>query len=185
MNSLSSQPGSCILWLDMEMTGLNPTFDRILEVAVVATSIDLRVVVPGPSVVISQSEEVLQQMNSWCKQQHVASGLLEQVAQSSSSESEAEQKIISFLIEQQVEKPLLGGNTIYQDRLFIRQYMPQLLERLHYRQIDVSSVKELVSAWYVDDPCSVFPKKKGHRALDDVLESINELRYYRKFFFVQ
>lgn len=172
-----------LLWIDMEMTGLSAESDAILEIAVVASDECMECFVEGPHLVIHQPAEVLDRMGQWCYEQHTATGLLDEVAVSSINVSRATQLVRSFVIDFCEEKPLLCGNTIYQDRLFLKAYMPQVDELLHYRQIDVSSVKELVKAWYPDKPVT-FAKQKRHRALDDIYESMNELRYYRKHFFI-
>ncbi len=184
MNSLPAKTRH-ILWLDMEMTGLDVARDRILEVAVVLTDMNLENITLGPSLVIYQPEDILQAMGSWCKKHHSESGLLDRVRESTVSIAAAEGMILSFLKEYGVDMPFLGGNTVYQDRLFLSQYMRSLVECLHYRQIDVSSVKELVLAWYSDNKHATFSKKKGHRAQDDIIESIEELKHYRRYFFTQ
>ncbi len=184
MEFLNEEAGCKLLWLDMEMTGLDPLRDKVLEVAVVASDMQLETVVEGPHLIIHQPGEVLDNMGQWCYEQHTASGLMDLVKESTLECGRAEQMIISFLTRVCSLKPFLAGNTIYQDRAFLRQHMPRLESLLHYRQIDVSTIKELVKGWYPEDPKAVFAKQKRHRALDDIFESMNELRYYRSHFFV-
>lgn len=171
------------LWADLEMSGLDVSRDVILEVAVMGSDPKLQQLVEGPTFVIKQPVETLEQMDSWCKKQHQASGLWEQVLQSNITIEFAEQEIVAFVKKHCTDKQLLlAGNTIYQDRIFIQRYMPNLATLLHYRMIDVSTVKELVKAWYPNHPEAKFKKSKNHRALEDIVESVNELRHYRKYF---
>jgi oligoribonuclease len=173
-----------LLWLDLEMTGLNPERDAILEIAVVATDPSLDCVIEGPSIVIHQPENLLEQMDQWCFEHHTASGLLESVRQSKVSVAQAERDVIAFVKRYCDENHLLfAGNSVYQDRFFLRRYMPTLDALGHYRLVDVSSVKELVRAWYPKDPQVGFKKRKQHRSLDDIYETIAELAHYRRFFF--
>ncbi|KKT01689.1 MAG: Oligoribonuclease [candidate division TM6 bacterium GW2011_GWF2_43_17] len=184
MEFLNEETGCKLLWLDMEMTGLDPLQDAVLEIAVVASDIQLETIVEGPHLIIHQSDEILDSMGQWCYEQHTASGLLDLVKESSIDCGRAEQMILSFVGRVCSSRPLLAGNTIYQDRAFLKQYMPKIESLLHYRQIDVSSVKELVKGWYPQNKQASFVKQKRHRALDDIFESMNELRYYRSHFFV-
>lgn len=169
-----------IVWADLEMTGLEPDTDRIIEFAVLVTDGDLNVVAEGPNLVIHQSDEVLSGMGEWCVKHHGESGLTDRVRASAISEQEAETQILAFLREHCNERSApLAGNSIHQDRRFIARYMKALDAFLHYRMIDVSTVKELAQRWY-PEPYAKRPSKKGsHRAMDDILESLEELRYYR------
>jgi oligoribonuclease len=164
------------------MTGLNPDFDRIIEIATVITNDELEVIAEGPVLAIHQNEETLAGMDAWNQRTHKDSGLIERVRKSKISEDEAEKLSLSFIKEHVAEKcSPLCGNTICQDRRFLFRYMPQLETWLHYRNLDVSTLKELASRWR-PELSSGFRKKACHRALDDILESIDELRYYRNCF---
>lgn len=174
-----------LVWLDLEMTGLIPEKDRILEAAVVITDNYLNPVAEGPSLAIHQSEAILAQMDEWNVNQHTSSGLLELVRASKISEYEAEQKILEFIKEHCKENTaVLCGNSIYQDRAFLRQWMPAIPAYLHYRIIDVSSIKELVRRWYPENIAAYFKKTEVHRAMHDVYASIEELKHYKTHFFV-
>jgi oligoribonuclease len=175
-------PASQLVWLDMEMTGLDPERERIIEMATIVTDSDLNVVAEGPVLVVRQPESLLAAMDDWNQRQHGASGLLERVRTVGVSEQEAEATTLAFL-EQHVEKKRspLCGNTIWQDRRFLTRYMPTLESYLHYRMIDVSSIKELVQRWR-PDLAAGYSKRNEHTALADIRESIEELRYYREHF---
>lgn len=174
-----------LLWVDLEMTGLDSFHDVILEIAVVASDLELNRILEGPSLVLHAHEEILGRMNQWCYEHHMASGLLAQVKQSSISICDAEEQVLAFVDEYcRSDRLLLAGNTVYQDRTFLRRYMPTLEDKFHYRIIDVSSIKELVKAWYPKHPEADFKKSKQHRALGDIYESISELRHYRRHFFI-
>jgi len=174
---------SNLIWMDLEMTGLEPEQDTILEIATIVTDGALNVIAEGPDLVIHQSDAVLAAMDSWCQEHHRASGLISTVRQSTISVAEAEAQTLDFIrkYSQQKSTPLCG-NSIHQDRRFINRYMPAIDQWLHYRMIDVSTVKELVSRWYGADKIVV--KKDGHRAMDDIRESIAELKQYRKQAFI-
>ena len=171
-----------LVWLDMEMTGLDPDRERIIEMATIVTDSELNVIAEGPVVVVRQPESLLEAMDDWNQRQHGASGLLERVRTIGVSEREAEATTLAFL-ERYVEKKRspLCGNTIWQDRRFLTRYMPTLESYLHYRMIDVSSIKELVSRWR-PDLVGGYSKQNAHTALADIRESIEELRYYREHF---
>jgi oligoribonuclease len=174
-----------LVWLDMEMTGLEPDRERIIEVATILTDGQLVEVAAGPELVIHQSDELLAAMDDWNTKHHTASGLVDRVRASTVTEADAEQQILAFLAQHVPvkDRPVLAGNSIHQDRRFIRRYMPALEKRLHYRMVDVSTIKELARRWYPAALAKQPVKNDSHRALDDVRESIAELRFYRQFVF--
>lgn len=170
-----------LVWIDLEMSGLDASRERILEIATLVTDANLELVAEGPELVLHQPDELLARMDAWNTEHHGASGLTERVRSSTIDEAEAEARTLAFLASVGVgprEAPL-AGNSIHQDRLFLARYLPALEQHLHYRNVDVSTVKELVRRWmptvYAERPT----KKGSHRALDDIKESIEELRYYR------
>lgn len=171
-----------LIWVDLEMTGLDPDTDRILEIATVVTDKDLNVLAEGPTLVVHQSDALLNGMDEWCTTHHGQSGLTQRVKDSSLSEAEVEQQTLDFLNEwvEPGASPLCG-NSIWQDRRFLIRYMPKLDSYCHYRNIDVSTLKELARRWRPEVLDGVH-KKGSHRALDDILDSINELRHYRDTF---
>ena len=171
-----------LVWLDCEMTGLDPEKERLLEIAVVVTGPQLTPRVEGPVLVIHQGDAQLDQMDAWNKGTHGRSGLTEKVNVSTLTEGEAEQQIIAFL-SRYVGKGAspLCGNTISQDRRFLVKYMPRLEAYFHYRNIDVSTLKELARRWR-PEVCDAFKKQQAHTALADVHESIDELEHYREHF---
>ena len=167
----------------MEMTGLDDVTDRVLEVATLVTNAELDVVAEGPALTIHQDEAVLAAMDEWNTRHHTASGLVERVRQSEVSLTEAEAVTLAFVERHCAPATApLCGNSVWQDRRFLARHMPVLNEYLHYRIVDVSTIKELARRWR---PALVdgFEKKSAHRALDDIRESIAELRYYRDHFF--
>jgi oligoribonuclease len=173
-----------LIWLDLEMSGLDPERDVILEIATIVTDDELELVAEGPNIAVRQSEEVLKGMDAWSKEQHERSGLIERVRTSPYSCVEAEEKTLAFLSGHcSRQGSPLCGNSVLKDRQFLIRYMPRLEGFLHYRNIDVSTVKELVRRWYPDIP--VYTKQKAHLALKDIRESINELRYYRTEVFLK
>jgi oligoribonuclease len=174
---------SHLVWLDLEMSGLDVERHVILEIAALVTDKDLKVIAEGPDLAIYQSPEALVSMDEWSVNHHGASGLLERVRSSSHDTRSAERQVLDFLSAHcpKGSSPLCG-NSVWQDRRFLARFMPELEAYLHYRVIDVSSVKELVRRWYPDLP--PFQKKKTHLALSDIKESIEELRYYRKNVFI-
>ncbi len=171
-----------LIWLDCEMTGLYPDIDRIIEIAVVVTGPHLEARVEGPVLVIHQNEAQLDQMDAWNKGTHGRSGLIEKVKASRITEQEAEERLINFL-SQYVSKNSspLCGNSVGQDRRFLVKYMPNLEAFFHYRNLDVSTLKELSKRWRPDVHRS-FKKQQKHTALADVHESIDELEHYRDRF---
>lgn len=169
-----------LVWMDLEMTGLDANKERIIEIALLVTEGDLTVVAEGPDLVIHQSEELLGAMDEWNTSHHGASGLTDKVRESTVDEEAAETEVLAFLAKHCVPKrAVLAGNSIHQDRRFIRSYMPRLDAFLHYRQVDVSSVKELARRWYPKTLAKSPRKKETHRAMDDIRESLAELAYYR------
>lgn len=171
-----------LVWIDCEMTGLDPEKERLIEIAVVVTGPNLTPRIEGPVRVIHQSNALLDQMDTWNKNTHGRSGLIEKVHASTLSEADVEQELLAFLT-QYVPKGAspLCGNTISQDRRFLVKYMPRLDAFFHYRNIDVSTFKELAKRWK-PEVYSAFKKKQRHTALADVHESIDELEHYRTHF---
>jgi len=169
-----------LIWIDLEMTGLRPERDRIIEIATLITDNDLNVIAEGPVLAVRQPEEVLAAMDEWNQTHHGQSGLLERVRQSGVSEAEAEAQTLAF-VSQYVPagKSPICGNSIGQDRRFLYQYMPTLEAYFHYRNLDVSTLKILAERW-APQIMGGFNKQEKHRALDDIRESIAELRYYRR-----
>jgi len=172
-----------LVWMDLEMTGLDPEVDTILEIATIVTDEHLNIVAEGPNLVVHQPDSVLEAMNQWCIEQHGRSGLTERVRASQISLAEAERLTLDFVRSHVPERSSpLCGNSIHQDRRFLVRYMPQLEAYLHYRNIDVSTLKELAGRWY---PSLKAPAKRGnHLALADILDSIEELKFYREKVFI-
>ena len=175
---------SNLVWIDLEMTGLSPQNDRIIEIATIVTDIHLSIVAEGPELVIHQSDERLDGMDAWNKKTHSESGLIDQVRASEIDEAEAERRTLAFLRRYATkQRSPLCGNAICQDRRFLDRYMPQVSAYLHYRHLDVSTIKELARRWR-PDLTSNQNKNSRHRAMDDIRESIVELRGYRDNFFL-
>ncbi|MFT5533797.1 MAG: oligoribonuclease [Burkholderiaceae bacterium] len=171
-----------LVWLDMEMTGLDPDSDRIIEVAVVVTDSELNILGQGPVFAIHQSDAALDGMDAWNKGTHGRSGLIERVKASTVSEADAEDALIAFLKDYvPAGKSPMCGNSICQDRRFMARGMPKLEAFFHYRNLDVSTLKELCKRWK-PELASGFKKHQKHTALADIIESIEELRYYREHF---
>jgi oligoribonuclease len=171
-----------LIWIDCEMTGLDPEVDRLIEIAVVVTGPDLLTRVEGPVLVIHQSDEQLDKMDAWNKGTHGRSGLVDKVKASFTSEAEAELALLEFVAKYAPKGAVpMCGNTIGQDRRFLVKYMPKLEAFFHYRNIDVSTLKELAKRWR-PDVYNAFKKQQKHTALADVHESIEELAHYREQF---
>lgn len=176
------QNANNLCWLDMEMTGLNPEQDKIIEVAMIITDADLNVLAQSEVYVIHQSDEVLNGMDEWNTATHGRTGLTQRVRDSHLTEAEAEQKLLDFMSAWIPEKASpMCGNTIHQDRRFMVRYMPKLEAYFHYRNLDASTLKELARRWHPAVAKGVV-KRGSHQALDDILESIEEMRYYREHF---
>ncbi|MBS1987135.1 oligoribonuclease [Candidatus Dependentiae bacterium] len=174
-----------LVWIDCEMTGLHVEYDVLLEIATIITDSQLNEVAQGPALVIHQPNHVLENMHPWCKAHHGASGLTRAVQESTVTLEQAQQQTLDFISRYcDLNTGVLAGNTVWQDRLFLTKYMPQVTDYLHYRLVDVSSIKELVKRWYPKDPRTDFKKPENHRALEDIRASIDELRHYRREFFV-
>ena len=176
---------SNLIWLDLEMTGLEPKTDKILEIATVITDGDLNVLAEGPVIAIHQSDELLDNMDEWCTNQHGRSGLTARCKASKLTEDDAIAQTLEFLKEwvPPGSSPMCG-NSIGQDRRFWVRYMPELASYFHYRNLDVSTLKELVKRWK-PELINGFNKKGSHLAMDDIYDSIEELAYYRKVFIQQ
>ena len=177
-----AMPSDRLIWIDLEMTGLDPEENVIIEIATIVTDSQLNIIAEGPNLAIFQPEDELEKMDDWNVTHHTANGLIEAVRESDVSMATAEIRTLDFLREHCEDgQSLLCGNTIGQDRRFLRAYMPDLQEFCHYRSIDVSSVKEISNRWYPNEKS--FNKPAGHRALDDIRGSIQELAHYRESIF--
>lgn len=169
-----------LIWIDLEMTGLEPEKDRIIEIATVVTDAHLNLVAEGPVLAIHQNDELLAQMDEWCTRTHAGSGLTRRVQESHVTETEAERQTLEFLAQYvPAGASPMCGNSIGQDRRFLARYMKNLEAFFHYRNLDVSTLKEIARRWH---PAALegFTKKGTHLALDDIHESIAELKHYRK-----
>ncbi|WP_249967665.1 oligoribonuclease [Histophilus somni] len=171
-----------LIWIDLEMTGLDPDKERIIEIATIVTDKDLNILAEGPVLAIHQSNELLNNMNEWCVKTHTSNGLIERVKNSKLTERAAELQTLDFL-KKWVPKGVspICGNSVAQDKRFLINYMPELAEYFHYRHLDVSTLKELASRWK-PEILNSFEKKNTHLALDDIRESIAELAHYRNTF---
>lgn len=172
-----------LIWIDMEMTGLEPDIDRVIEIATLITDADLNILAEGPVVAVHQSDSVLAGMDEWNQRTHGDSGLVARVRASKSDEAAAEQQTLDFLREYaETGSSPMCGNSVHQDRRFLVKYMPTLEAFFHYRNLDVSTVKELARRWRPELPGG-FSKNGSHKALDDIRDSVSELQYYREHFF--
>ena len=176
-----------LIWIDMEMTGLNVDKDKILEIALIVTDSDLNIIDESIDLVIQQPKEVLDNMNDWCREHHGQSGLTQRSIDSEITINDAKKKIFKIVKKYTEEKMgLLCGNSVYVDRMFLKKFFPKVNDYLCYRIIDVSSVKELARRWYPDEVTKFLEHKDQdipHRALDDIKWSINELKFYREKIF--
>merc|ERR1712154_227203 len=175
---------SNLVWVDCEMTGLDINTDHLLEIAVVITDKDLNILAEGPNLVIHQTDEILDLMGEWCVNQHGKSGLTEKVKKSTTSLKDCENQVLDF-IQQWTTKGMcpLAGNVVGTDKKFIEKYMPKVMEHLNFRIVDVESVAILAKQWYPKEYDEKPEKGETHRALDDILESIEEMKYYEKAIF--
>lgn len=180
MEQLTMQDQRNLIWVDLEMTGLEPDTDRVIEIATIVTDANLTILAEGPVLAIHQNDEVLAKMDEWNTSHHGQSGLTERVINSTLNETDAIKETIEFL-NQYVAKGVspMCGNSICQDRRFMARWMPELEAYFHYRNFDVSTLKELARRWY-PEVMDGYEKKGAHRALDDIKESIEEMLYYRK-----
>ncbi|XP_024868197.1 probable oligoribonuclease [Temnothorax curvispinosus] len=174
-----------IVWLDMEMTGLEVETCHILEIACFVTDEQLKLASDYLNIVINQPDKVLENMSDWCKLQHRKTGLINECRTSKTTLEEAQRRTLSFL-ENHVPKGVcpLAGNSVYMDSIFLKKYMPLVYNHLHYRIIDISTIKELARRWQPNISKAAPRKQHSHRALDDIKDSLNELHYYRKNLFV-
>lgn len=173
-----------LVWLDLEMTGLNPDQDKIIEIATVVSDANLNVIAEGPVIAIHQADELLDNMDAWNTNQHNKSGLVSRVKASKYNEEQAEKETLAFLAQYVLPgKSPMCGNSICQDRRFIYKWMPKLALFFHYRNLDVSTIKILASCW-APEILRGFSKESSHRALYDIYDSIAELRHYREHFFI-
>jgi oligoribonuclease len=174
-----------LIWIDLEMTGLEPQQDQIIEIATVVTDANLAILAQGPVIAIHQPDEIMNSMDEWNTSHHRDSGLTDRVRSSNSSMSDAERETLEFLRQYVIPgKSPMCGNSICQDRRFMARLMPELEAFFHYRNLDVSTLKELARLWK-PELVGGFVKKGAHLALDDILESIDELKYYRTCFIRQ
>lgn len=177
-----AQDSSHLIWIDLEMTGLDPDTDLIIEIATVVTDKNLNILAQGPVLAVHQSDAALAAMDEWNQHHHGQSGLVERVKASTLNDAEAERQTIEFLKQWVPENTSpICGNSIGQDRRFLYRYMPKLEAYFHYRNIDVSTLKELAARW-APEVKEGFKKESSHQALNDIVESIEELRYYREHF---
>ncbi|XP_039474806.1 small fragment nuclease [Oreochromis aureus] len=169
-----------MVWVDLEMTGLDVEKDQIIEMACLITDSDLNILAEGPNLIIKQPDELLEGMSEWCKEHHGKSGLTQAVRDSKITLEQAEYEFLSFVRQHTPPGQCpLAGNSVHADKRFLDKYMPQFMYHLHYRIIDVSTIKELSRRWFPEEYKMVPHKKATHRALEDIRESIKELQYYR------
>lgn len=174
-----------LVWIDLEMTGLNSDIDVILEIATIITDNQLNIIAEGPALIIHQPQAALDLMDEWVRNVHTKSGLVDAVQKSSMTLAVAQEETLDFIKQHCPPRDgVLCGNSVWQDRSFLRKSMPRIVDYLHYRIIDVSSIKELAVRWYPHNPHVKFEKPDNHRALEDIRGSIKELAHYRKYFFI-
>ena len=175
-----------LVWIDLEMTGLNPQIHKIIEIATIITDSELNIIAKGPDLVIKASDDELNKMNTYVRDMHTKSGLIDEVRKSSLTIRDAEIETLEFINEhiKAKNKPPVCGNSIGTDRRFLDAQMNDLENRFHYRVVDVSSIKELANRWYPNVDMNVPSKAEKHRALEDIIESIEELKYYREKLFI-
>ncbi|BES93481.1 oligoribonuclease [Nesidiocoris tenuis] len=179
--TMASTDETNVIWIDLEMTGLDPKVDHILEAACIVTDRHNNIIAEGPDIIIHQPLSILNTMNDWCKKHHTESGLFKSSLESEISLEAAESQLLEFVEKYTPRgKCPLAGNSVYMDKLFLLEYMPRLAEHLHYRILDVSSIKLLAKNWYNLPPP---PKTYRHRALEDIQESIMELKYFQERMF--
>ena len=179
MKTLQSRDN--LIWIDLEMTGLDPDKEKIIEIATLITDSNLNVISEGPNLIISQPKEVLDEMDDWNQNQHGSTGLIDEVMKSDITEQVAEIETLEFVSKYVGEKASpMCGNTVSHDRRFLLKYMPRLEAYFNYRHIDVSSFKEVAVRWM--NEAQTYEKKGSHRALGDIKESVEELRFYKKLF---
>lgn len=174
-----------LVWIDLEMTGLNSDVDVILEIATIITDNQLNIIAEGPALIIHQSQAALDLMDDFVRNLHTKSGLIDAVNKSSMTLAVAQEETLDFIKQHCPPRDaILCGNSVWQDRAFLKRYMPRIVDYMHYRIIDVSSIKELAVRWYPSSPFIKFEKPDNHRALEDIRSSIKELAHYRKYFFI-
>ena len=179
MKTLQSRDN--LVWIDLEMTGLDPDKEKIIEIATLITDSSLNIIAEGPNLIISQPKEILKSMDEWNKNQHGSSGLTDEVLKSNVTEQIAEIETLDFIAKYVGENMSpMCGNTVSHDRRFLSKYMPRLEAYFNYRHIDVSSFKEVAVRWM--NEAQIYEKKGSHRALGDIKESVEELRFYKKLF---
>ena len=175
---------STLVWIDLEMSGLDPYSDTILEIATIITDNNLRLIKEGPSLVIHEKDETLARMSKQVIALHEKSNLITAVKNSKITLQDAEAQTYAFITKYAEKNSPLCGNSVWNDRNFLARYMPRIISYLHYRIIDVTTIKELVTRWYPHDPEIEYHKRETHRALEDIRESIAELKHYRRTFFI-
>ncbi len=184
LNIKPKQDASNIVWLDMEMTGLEPDNDHIIELAMIVTDSNLNVLAVSEAIAVHQPEEIMEGMDKWNKNTHGRSGLIDRVKASVINERAAELAMLAFMKPWVAARTSpMAGNSICQDRRFMARYMPELEAYFHYRNLDVSTVKELCKRWQ-PEIAKAFKKRSAHTAIADIIESIDELRHYRSYFFI-
>ena len=172
-----------MVWIDLEMTGLDINNESIIEIATIVTDAELNIIAQGPNLAIKVDDSLLENMDEWNTTHHTKSGLVDRVKNEGVSLEQAIEQTCNFLKQHiDVGKAPLCGNSVHNDRVFLAKEMPEVLELLHYRIVDVSTIKELANRWYPNR--SRYRKKEAHRALDDIIESIEELRHYRDTLFI-